>query len=374
MASSLSLSPPSFSTPQHSLSRSPIPHRNTITLRFHLHRPPPSPRQASKRVSNFTRESSSSVDDHRKWSRNRSGVVVGEYDDDGDEDEDDDDEDEEDRSLDLLVRFVQNVFKKISRKARKAVRSVLPINISAKLLQLEKTRPQQCVATRMSTLGACQFNWELLRSNLGSGKSFCGQRQESRDLLWLYCHLDAKVVLLLVSFSHYANCLNGHAVGNAKVVVIFRISVSVFYVLSLVNVLWAILQAGALELEGIPVGFNPLIGSIISHIRIPNASLVTRTEIKESNKQNNSIAYMDLIPKSLHLVGFSVDGVVILAFLWILKAFIEVICTLGTVVFVSILLVRGIWAGISYLQETQNNRTNELDDDRRVWSRAQPVT
>ncbi|KAM7482400.1 hypothetical protein LguiB_006983 [Lonicera macranthoides] len=371
MASSLSLSPPSFSTPQHSLSRSPIPHRNTITLRFHLHRPPPSPRQASKRVSNFTRESSSSVDDHRKWSRNRSGVVVGEYDDDGDEDEDDDDEDEEDRSLDLLVRFVQNVFKKISRKARKAVRSVLPINISAKLLQLEKTRPQQCVATRMSTLGACQFNWELLRSNLGSGKSFCGQRQHVEPT-------SMGIHLLLLIVGHLIVEVTKHGLaaltGVTGPVVVVLISVSVFYVLSLVNVLWAILQAGALELEGIPVGFNPLIGSIISHIRIPNASLVTRTEIKESNKQNNSIAYMDLIPKSLHLVGFSVDGVVILAFLWILKAFLEVICTLGTVVFVSILLVRGIWAGISYLQETQNNRTNELDDDRRAWSRAQPVT
>lgn len=80
------------------------------------------------------------MEDHRNWSRNRSGVVIGEYDDDDDEDEDDDDEDEEDRSLDLLVRFVQNVFKKISRKARKAVRSVLPINISTKLVNVSLNR------------------------------------------------------------------------------------------------------------------------------------------------------------------------------------------------------------------------------------------
>ncbi|KAJ9561122.1 hypothetical protein OSB04_006282 [Centaurea solstitialis] len=46
------------------------------------------------------------------------------------------------------------------------------------------------------------------------------------------------------------------------------------------------------------------------------------------------------------LVGFSVNGVIILAFFWILKAFLEVVCTLGSVVFVSILLVRGY--GLEY--------------------------
>lgn len=55
---------------------------------------------------------------------------------DDDEDEDGDEDDDEDRSLDLLVRFVQNVFKKISRRARRAVRSVLPISISTKLVKL----------------------------------------------------------------------------------------------------------------------------------------------------------------------------------------------------------------------------------------------
>ena len=73
------------------------------------------------------------VDDPRNWTRNRS-VVAGEYGDDEDED-DEDDEEEEDRSLDLLVRFVQNVFKKISKRTRKAVRSVLPVPISTKLVR-----------------------------------------------------------------------------------------------------------------------------------------------------------------------------------------------------------------------------------------------
>lgn len=65
-------------------------------------------------------------------------MVMGDYMDDidGDEDDDDDDEEEEeeDRSLDLLIRFVQNVFRKVSRKARRAVKSVLPVPISTKLV------------------------------------------------------------------------------------------------------------------------------------------------------------------------------------------------------------------------------------------------
>ncbi|CAM8977243.1 unnamed protein product [Rhodiola kirilowii] len=43
-------------------------------------------------------------------------------------------EDEEDRSVELLVRFLQNVFKKISKKARKAVRLVLPVSIPTELV------------------------------------------------------------------------------------------------------------------------------------------------------------------------------------------------------------------------------------------------
>ncbi|KAL0356944.1 UNVERIFIED_CONTAM: protein SHORT HYPOCOTYL IN WHITE LIGHT 1 [Sesamum calycinum] len=80
-----------------------------------------------------------SVHGARAWGANpRSGMVMGDYGDDIDEDDDDDDDDdeeeEEDRSLDLLIRFVENVFRKVSRKARKAVKSVLPVPISTKLV------------------------------------------------------------------------------------------------------------------------------------------------------------------------------------------------------------------------------------------------
>ncbi|KAL5788012.1 hypothetical protein ACOSP7_004961 [Xanthoceras sorbifolium] len=152
------------------------------------------PLQASRRISNFPQAS-----DPRNWSR----AISQDFD--GDDDDDDDDDEEEDRSLDLLVRFVENVFKKISRRARKAVRSVLPISISTKL------------------------------------------------------------------------------------------------------------------------------------------------------------------------VGFSVNGVLVLAFLWVLKAFLEVVCTLGSVVFVSILLIRGVWTGVTYLQEHRNYRMDELDNENPTWTGAQPV-
>jgi hypothetical protein len=48
----------------------------------------------------------------------------------------DEEEKEEDRSLDLLVLFMQNFFKNISRRARRAVRSVLPPSIPSKLVFL----------------------------------------------------------------------------------------------------------------------------------------------------------------------------------------------------------------------------------------------
>lgn len=74
------------------------------------------------------------ADDTRSWNRK----IKPEYgfDEDYDGEEDDDDHEEEDRSLDLLLRFVENVFRKISKRARKAVRSILPVSISTKLVSL----------------------------------------------------------------------------------------------------------------------------------------------------------------------------------------------------------------------------------------------
>lgn len=88
-------------------------------------------------------------------------------------------------------------------------------------------------------------------------------------------------------------------------------------------------------------------------------------------------AVRSVLPQSIptKLVGFSVNGVLMLAFLWVLKAFLEVICTLGTAVFVSILIIRGVWIGILYLQDTRSHRLNQLDDDQHhAWTGAQPAS
>ncbi|KAL3538774.1 hypothetical protein ACH5RR_002140 [Cinchona calisaya] len=95
---------------------------------------------------------------------------------------------------------------------------------------------------------------------------------------------------------------------------------------------------------------------------------------KISRKARKAVRSILPVPISSQLVGFSVNGVIILTFMWVLKAFLEVVCTLGSVVFVSILLVRGTWIGISYLQEHRNNRTDELDDEHRTWTGTQPAT
>ncbi|XP_010939349.1 uncharacterized protein [Elaeis guineensis] len=87
-------------------------------------------------------------------------------------------------------------------------------------------------------------------------------------------------------------------------------------------------------------------------------------------------AVRSVLPPSIpnNLVGFSVDGVLILAFLWILKALLEVICTLGSMVFVSILFVRGVWSGVSYIRENQYSFMNRIDNDDSRWSSAQAAT
>lgn len=48
--------------------------------------------------------------------------------------EEDSDEDETESSIDLLVRFLQSMFKKLSKRAKKASRSVLPSLISPQLV------------------------------------------------------------------------------------------------------------------------------------------------------------------------------------------------------------------------------------------------
>ncbi|OMO63412.1 hypothetical protein COLO4_32481 [Corchorus olitorius] len=95
---------------------------------------------------------------------------------------------------------------------------------------------------------------------------------------------------------------------------------------------------------------------------------------KLSKRARKAVRAVLPVSISSKLVGFSVNGVLVLAFLWVLKAFLEVVCTLGSVVFVSILLIRGIWTGVTYLQESRDRRINEFVDDQSAWNGAQPVT
>jgi hypothetical protein len=78
--------------------------------------------------------------DARPWVGDLSGAGPS-YRSGGEEDGDDaeDGEEEEDRSLDLLVRFMQSVFRKVSRRARCAARSVLPPSVPAELVRSAPT-------------------------------------------------------------------------------------------------------------------------------------------------------------------------------------------------------------------------------------------
>ncbi|KAI4993464.1 protein SHORT HYPOCOTYL IN WHITE LIGHT 1-like [Hordeum vulgare subsp. vulgare] len=86
-------------------------------------------------------------------------------------------------------------------------------------------------------------------------------------------------------------------------------------------------------------------------------------------------AARSVLPPSVpaELVKFSVNGVLVLTFLWILKGLLEVVCTFGSMVFISILLVRGIWSGVTYIRENRYSYIQQLKDDDSRWSRVQPA-
>uniref|UniRef100_A0A2K1Z4Y9 Uncharacterized protein n=1 Tax=Populus trichocarpa TaxID=3694 RepID=A0A2K1Z4Y9_POPTR len=82
---------------------------------------------------------------------------------------------------------------------------------------------------------------------------------------------------------------------------------------------------------------------------------------KVSKRATKAVRSVLAVPLSTKLVEFSVNGVLLLAFLWVLKAFLEAIleegisltpwhwmwfCTLGSVVLASILLIRGMWSEV----------------------------
>ncbi|XP_043707928.1 protein SHORT HYPOCOTYL IN WHITE LIGHT 1 [Telopea speciosissima] len=95
---------------------------------------------------------------------------------------------------------------------------------------------------------------------------------------------------------------------------------------------------------------------------------------KISRRARKAVRSVLPVSISTKLVGFSVNGVIILAFLWFLKAFVEVVCTLGSIVFISILFIRGVWSGVSYLQENHNRNSSNIDDQSHIWTGAQPLT
>lgn len=112
-------------------------------------------------------------------------MVMGDYGDDIDEydDDDDDEEDDEDRSLDLLIKFVENVFKKVSRKARRAVKSVLPVPISTRLvtivhLQIRlQFRSSYCV--QIGRLSAFIFGLQWKMTNASKGFNYWSSKSSN---------------------------------------------------------------------------------------------------------------------------------------------------------------------------------------------------
>ncbi|KAJ6430440.1 hypothetical protein OIU84_021772 [Salix udensis] len=72
---------------------------------------------------------------------------------------------------------------------------------------------------------------------------------------------------------------------------------------------------------------------------------------------------------SPQLVSFAVDGILLLAALSIVKALLEVVCTLGSTVFVVILLLRVVWTAVSYFQSSENTSSK----GRSSFGTTQPV-
>ncbi|XP_042394221.1 protein SHORT HYPOCOTYL IN WHITE LIGHT 1-like isoform X2 [Zingiber officinale] len=126
---------------------------------------------ASKRFSSYGQETVEVVPNPRAWDGNLGGLGYEE------DDDEEDDEDEDDRSLDLLVRFLNSVFRKISRRARRAVRAVLPPAIPTKLV--------------ICTFGSMVFVSILLVRGIWSGITYIRMNQytytnrmENEDSQW----------------------------------------------------------------------------------------------------------------------------------------------------------------------------------------------
>ncbi|XP_014490530.1 protein SHORT HYPOCOTYL IN WHITE LIGHT 1 [Vigna radiata var. radiata] len=73
---------------------------------------------------------------------------------------------------------------------------------------------------------------------------------------------------------------------------------------------------------------------------------------KRAKKASRSVLPTVISPQ---LVSFAVDGTLLLASLSVVKALLEVMCTLGGTVFAAILVLRVIWAAVSYFQSSGNS-------------------
>ncbi|XP_048136720.1 protein SHORT HYPOCOTYL IN WHITE LIGHT 1-like [Rhodamnia argentea] len=82
-------------------------------------------------------------------------------------------------------------------------------------------------------------------------------------------------------------------------------------------------------------------------------------------------ASRSVLPDSIppQLVSFAVDGILLLASLSILKALLEVPCTLGGSVSVVILLLRVIWAAVSFFQSNGDG----LNQGGNTYRAARPI-
>lgn len=88
---------------------------------------------------------------------------------------------------------------------------------------------------------------------------------------------------------------------------------------------------------------------------------------KRAKKASRSVLPSVIPPQ---LVSFAVDGILLLASLSIVKALLEVVCTLGSTVFVAILLLRVIWAAVSYFQSSGSS----FNQGGSSFGTTQPVT
>uniref|UniRef100_M0ZP05 (-)-germacrene D synthase n=1 Tax=Solanum tuberosum TaxID=4113 RepID=M0ZP05_SOLTU len=100
------------------------------------------------------------------------------------------------------------------------------------------------------------------------------------------------------------------------------------------------------------------------HTRFPSSSSVDYLHKLSSKSSLPSV----LIVGGMQ-VTFAVDGVLILALLSILKAFLEVICSLGGAVFVAILFLRVLWSAVSYFQSTGS----DFNSGGSSYGRTQPT-